>query len=146
MDDEAIASVLDPAMGGGRWAIKHLAADIVAWLTSVAPDGTPQSSVVCFLWDGRTVLFYSRAGVPKIRNIRHNPRVSFHLQCDPHGDHMLSLEGTAAIDETAPPSNLLPAYVDKYREPYLHWNMGADQTAADFPVPIRVQPTRIRVW
>ena len=41
--------VLDLATPGGAWAREHLASDIVGWLTTVAPDGTPQSSVVAFL-------------------------------------------------------------------------------------------------
>ena len=71
--------VLDPATPGGAWAREHLASDIVGWLTTVAPNGTPQSSVVAFLWDGESVLLYSQPDAPKVRNIAANPRVAFHL-------------------------------------------------------------------
>ena len=51
---------LDPATEGGRLAEQHLRDDIVGWFTTVAPDGRPQSSVISFLWDGETILFYSK--------------------------------------------------------------------------------------
>ena len=50
------------------WARRHLAADVVGWLTTVAADGRVQSSPVSFLWDGETVLVYSKPDAPKIRN------------------------------------------------------------------------------
>ena len=81
------------------WAREHLADDVVAWLTTVAADGTPQSSVISFLWEGDTILFYSQPDTPKLRNIARSPLVSFNLQSDPYGDHMLIIEGTAAEDE-----------------------------------------------
>ena len=130
----------------GRWAAEHLADDIVAWLTTVAPDGTPQSSVICFLWERGSILFWSKPNVPRIRNIRLNPRVAFHLQSDPFGDHAFTLEGIACIEEDAPRSDEHGVYLAKYLEPYAHWGMDAKQTADEFPVAIRVTPTRIRAF
>ena len=90
------------ARDDAAWAREHLERDVVAWLTTVAPDGRVQSSLISFLHDGADVFFYSRANTPKIRNIAHSPRVSFHLQSDPYGDHSLIIEGTAVIDPTIP--------------------------------------------
>jgi PPOX class probable F420-dependent enzyme len=127
------------------WAREHLAADVVAWLTTVAPDGTPQSSLVSFLWEGETILVYSQPDTPKLRNIARSPLVSFNLQSDPYGDHLLTIEGTAAEDRSVPPSDEHAAYAAKYREPLQHWEMGEAETADDFSVPIRITPRRIRL-
>jgi PPOX class probable F420-dependent enzyme len=127
------------------WAREHLADVVVGWLTSVAPDGTPQSSVISFLWEGSTILFYSQPDTPKLRNIARSPLVSFNLQSDPYGDHLLTIEGTAAEDRSVPPSDEPAAYAAKYREPLRHWEMGEAETARDFSVPIRITPRRIRL-
>jgi PPOX class probable F420-dependent enzyme len=127
------------------WAREHLADDVVGWLTTVAPDGTPQSSVVSFLWEGETILVYSQPDTPKLRNIARSPMVSFNLQSDPYGDHMLIIEGTAAEDLAVPPSDEHAAYAAKYREPLEHWGMGEAETARDFSVAIRITPRRVRL-
>jgi PPOX class probable F420-dependent enzyme len=127
------------------WAREHLADDVVGWLTTVAADGTPQSSVISFLWEGDSLFFYSQPDTPKLRNIARSPLVSFHLQSDPYGDHLLIIEGTAAEDRTVPPSDQHPAYQAKYREPLEHWGMGEVETARDFSVPIRITPRRVRL-
>lgn len=127
------------------WARDHLEADAVAWLTTVAPDGRVQSSLISFLRDGPTIFFYSQPDTPKLRNIAAASRVSFHLQSDPYGDHALIVEGSAAIDRSIPPGDVHEAYRAKYREPLAHWAMDEAQTARDFSVPIRIRPTRVRV-
>jgi PPOX class probable F420-dependent enzyme len=128
----------------GAWAREHLERDVVAWITTVAADGTPQPSVISFLWDGDTIFFYSQPDTPKLRNIARSPAVSFHLQSDPYGDHALIVSGTAEIDQTIPPSDRHPAYAAKYREPLAHWEMGEAETALSFSVPIRIVPRRVR--
>ena len=127
------------------WAREHLERDVVAWLTTVAPDGRVQSSLISFLHDGADVFFYSQPGTPKLRNIADSPLVSFHLQSDPYGDHSLIIEGTAVIDGTIPPLDAHERYRAKYREPHAHWGLDFTQTALDFSVPIRIRPTRVRL-
>ena len=127
------------------WAREHLERDVVAWLTTVAPDGRVQSSLISFLHDGADVFFYSQPNTPKIRNIAHAPLVSLHLQSDAFGDHSLIIEGTAVIDGTIPPLDVHERYRAKYTEPHAHWGLDFTQTALDFSVPIRIRPTRVRL-
>ena len=127
------------------WAREHLERDVVAWLTTIAPDGRVQSSLISFLHDGADVFFYSQPNTPKLRNIAHSTLVSFHLQSDPYGDHSLIIEGTAVIDATIPPLDAHELYRVKYREPHAHWGLDFTQTARDFSVPIRIRPTRVRL-
>jgi PPOX class probable F420-dependent enzyme len=142
-EPDALTTAL--AREDGAWAREHLETDIVAWLTTVAPDGRPQSSVISFLREGGTILFYSQPDTAKLRNIAASPLVSFHLQSDGYGDHYLTIEGTAAIDGSAPPSDRHPAYYAKYLEPHAHWEMAVADVARDFSVPVRITPVRVRV-
>jgi hypothetical protein len=41
----------------GAVAREQLSSDVVGWLTTVAADGRPQTSVISFLWDGDGILF-----------------------------------------------------------------------------------------
>jgi PPOX class probable F420-dependent enzyme len=143
MTDDPLTSALDRDDAG--WAREHLGSDVVAWLTTVAPDGRPQSSVISFLHDGPTIFFYSKPDTPKLRNLAVSPLVAFHLQSDPYGDHALIVEGTAAVDPTIAPSDVHEAYRAKYRGPLAHWEMDESTTAREFSVPIRITPTRVRV-
>jgi PPOX class probable F420-dependent enzyme len=129
----------------GAWAREHLERDVVGWLTTVATDGRPQTSVISFLWEGDAVIFYSKPDTPKLRNIARSPLVSFHLQSDAYGDRVMTIEGMAEVDRSVPPSDVYPPYQAKYVEPLRHWGMDEAQTARDFSVPIRIRPTRIRL-
>ena len=53
--------VIDPTTEKGSKATRWLQDDIVAWLITVAPDGTPTPTPVWFWWDGETLLVYSAA-------------------------------------------------------------------------------------
>jgi PPOX class probable F420-dependent enzyme len=128
------------------WARRHLVEDVVGWFTTVAADGRVQSSPVSFLWDGETVLFYSKPDTPKIRNIAANPQVSFGLNTDKYGDHILVFEGTAEVDAAAPSWSANPSMVAKFREPLKHWELDEAETSRDFSIAIRIRPARVRAF
>ena len=142
-DGDPLATALDG--DGAAWAREHLERDVVAWLTTVSPTGRVQSSVISFLYDDGSLFFYSQPGTPKVRNLAHSPKVSFHLQSDPLGDHWLVIEGTAEVDPTIAPMDVHEGYRAKYTEPHAHWGLDFTQTALDFSAPIRIQPTRVRL-
>ena len=54
---------------------ERLRAELMMWLSTVQPDGRPHLVPVWFLWDGRTILIFSRPNQQKLRNLRHNPNV-----------------------------------------------------------------------
>jgi PPOX class probable F420-dependent enzyme len=141
---EAVRGTLVGADAAG--AREQLASDVVGWLTTVAADGRPRTAVISFLWDGEGILFYSRPDTPKVRNIAANGAVSFHLNCDPYGDHVVVIEGRAQVVPLEKRSDVHPAYAAKYREPLAHWGMDERETADDFSLPIRIHPERVRLW
>lgn len=116
------------------------------WLTTVSAGGTPQPVPVWFLWDGATFLIFSQPKAQKLRNIARNPNVALHFRhTDEFGEEGIAvITGTASVDESAPPSNQIAAYVDKYRPGIAAINMTPDTLAAEFSVAIRVKPLRLR--
>lgn len=119
---------------------------VVIWLTTVRPDGQPQTSPVWFLWDGKRFLIYSRPRSGKVPNIRGNPRVSINLDGDRDGGEIVTIEGTAQIDEQAPLADEVLDYVEKYREHIKRLGSEPAPFARAYSIPIRITPTRRRVY
>lgn len=136
--------LIDTSTDFGKRVEERLRNDELLWLTTVAPDGTPQPSLIWFVWDGETILIYSQPNTPKLRNIAMNPRVSLNFQANPEGEDVVVLTGQAAVDPTAPPSNQHEEYRRKYAQGTVHIGMTPDTLAAEFAVAIRVTPTKVR--
>jgi PPOX class probable F420-dependent enzyme len=116
----------------------------IAWLTTVRRDGQPQSSPVWFLYVDGEIVVYSKPTTQKVRNVGANPKVAVHLRDVDDGSDIVSIEGTAEIDESYPPPAAIPAYVTKYRAMIKDINMDPDSFAKSYSVPIRIRPTKIR--
>ena len=74
-----------------------------------------------------------------------NARVSVHLRDVDEGSDIISIEGEATIDERYPSAAAIPAYVTKYRAMIADLGMDPKGFAASYSVPIRIQPTRMRI-
>jgi PPOX class probable F420-dependent enzyme len=138
--------VLDLDSPAGARADRRLRTDQVLWLTTVRADGQPQSSPVWFLWDGETLLVYSQPDAQKLRNLAGNPRVAVHLESEGTADEVLTIDGAAAVDPDAPPSDQIEEYRVKYREGVRALGWTPARLARDFSVAIRIRPTRVRAW
>jgi PPOX class probable F420-dependent enzyme len=134
---------IDTSSEFGARVERRLRAERVAWLTTVSPRGAPVPSPVWFLWDGESFLLYSQREAPKLRNIAANPRVALHLQADADGDDVVIVSGEARASED-PPAHEVAAYVEKYRDPISRNGWTPQSFAADYSVPIRVSPARLR--
>ena len=84
---------LDPATEAGAHALERLETELAGWLTTINPDGQPQSSVVWFVWRDGEVLVYSHVRAPRNGNIEANPRVAFNLDTTADGDEYVTMEG-----------------------------------------------------
>ena len=138
-------SHLDPEDPAAREALDRLESERAGWLTTVADDGTPQSSPVWFIWDEGEMYLYSRKS-PRVSNIRSNPRVSFNLDGNRLGGKVIVFEGTAIIDEQAPSVDQNEQYLEKYGPVMEERDWSPEWFAENYPVFIRVQPTRFRYW
>jgi PPOX class probable F420-dependent enzyme len=109
--------------------------------------GVQTCALPIFFWDGATILLYSQPDTPKLRNVAAHPGVAFTLNTDAYGDHVLIIEGTAAVDATAPAWDANEAFSAKFSEAVVHWGIGdVHEVARDFSVAVRINPTRIRAW
>ena len=141
----ADAPIPDPATEAGREVIARLETELIAWLTTVTADGRLQSSPVWFLWSAGEFQVYSRAGAPRARNIAANANVSVHLNSDEKGDGIVTFEGLARIEPGAPPASAIPAYVAKYAGLISGYGWTPESFSRDYPDPIRIRPTRLRL-
>jgi PPOX class probable F420-dependent enzyme len=117
----------------------RLATEELCWLTTVTPDGRPQSSPVWFLWDGDAIWITTEPGATKVGNVRRNPAVAVHLEGAGPGDVVVSMEGTATLVDALP-----EAYVAKYAEGILRLGETSQSYLERFSVVLRVVPKRLR--
>lgn len=131
----------------GAAAAQRMGTEAIGWLTTVARDGTPQTSPVAFLWEEEHILLWSEASAPKVTNLVENHRCSFHLNSDHHGLQVVTIEGTAHLPPDGPPWNEVPGFVEKYAEEFVSiWKLDIDETASQFTQQIVITPVRTRVW
>ena len=134
----------------GARAQERLAAERVAWLTTVTPDGQPQSMPVWFLWRPEAsggigeLLVYSHRAAIRNRNLRTNPRVAILLPDDGLADHFVSLDAEARIDEGFAQAEANPAYLDKYGDLLARYDWTPAYFSQQYSVPILIRPTTLR--
>jgi PPOX class probable F420-dependent enzyme len=127
----------------GSRAAGRLRQEAIAWLVSVSPAGAPQPSPVWFVWDDVGFLLYSQPDTPKLRNIAANPRVALHLDGDGRGGDIVIVSGRATVSHD-PPATGVPAYLDKYGPLIARNGWTPESFAADYSVPVRIAPRRLR--
>ena len=125
-------------------AESRLRSNLIAWLTTVRPDGQPVTVPVWFLLrDDETILVYTRPEKQKLRNLAANPKVSFVLDVTDIGRNLVRLEGTASAAEDQPPANEHPAYLAKYTERIAALFGTPQQFATLFSVPLIITPAKL---
>ena len=129
-----------------RHALERLGRDMIAWLTTVTPEGQPQTFPIWFLWQEGEALIYSDRRAKRNGNIRSNPRVTLHLDDNGRGGDVVIVEGEARIDETVPPVPQNAAYLAKYGAWIDEYLSSADEMATVYNVPIVIRPTRGRAF
>ena len=138
--------MIDPGTEKGAKVDARLREELVAWLVTVAADGTPVPTPVWFWWDGDSVLVYSQRDKPKLRHIAANARVAIAMRTDVHGDDLVVITGKAAVDDDAPPADRVPEYIEKYRAEIARLGSDVAGFAGEYSVPIRIRPTKLRAW
>jgi PPOX class probable F420-dependent enzyme len=136
--------VFDTTTEAGKRAESRLKEEKIAWMTTVRSDGQPQTVPVWFLWDDG-FLIYSQPNRQKLKNIVRNPHVGLNLNSNQRGGDVVRLEGTARIDEDAPPASEVAPYVEKYRESIARIGFDAEGFARAYSVPVRITPERWQV-
>jgi PPOX class probable F420-dependent enzyme len=124
----------------------RLSHNLMAWLTTVRPDGQPISVPVWFLMraDG-TILLYSQPGKEKLRNLAANPKVSLTMDVTDIGRNIVRIEGTIRQVTHEPPANEQPAYLAKYTERIAALFGTPERFAELFSAALVVTPARLRI-
>ncbi len=136
--------MIDESTEFGARVARHLREEIVVWLTTVTPAGSPLPMPVWFLWDGAgSVLMYSRLGA-RVRNVEANPRVTLNFSGDGRGGDIVVLSGTATIDREAPPVDRAMEYRAKYDDHIARIGMTPETFAQRYSVPVRIELGRLR--
>jgi PPOX class probable F420-dependent enzyme len=138
--------VIDPGTEKGARIDARLRDELVAWLITVAADGTPVPTPVWWWWDGESILVYSQPDKPKLRHVAANPRVALALRTDERGDAVAVITGDARVDEEAPGADELPGYVAKYRDSIERLGASPAEFAGEYSVALRITPTKLRAW
>ena len=108
-----------------------------AVLSTINPDGAPQSSVVWVKRDGDQIVFSTIRGRRKTRNMERDPRVNVTLYdpADPY--HYVEVRGTVSLTEDGGPE-LIEELSQKYDgAPFREGN------PANVRVVVRVTPTKV---
>jgi len=138
--------ILDPETEKGAHALERLGSAMAAWLTTVTPDGQPQSMPVWFLWTGDEVIVYGDHRAKRNRNLATSPLVSFHLPDEGIGGDVVTFEATARIDPDHPGAGDNPAYLAKYGA-WIDASFGGPaKFAQTYSMPIRIALTRAVVF
>jgi PPOX class probable F420-dependent enzyme len=138
-------TTLDPATPDSARALARLATDRIGWLTTISPDGVPQSTPIWFLWRDGELLIYSHKRARRNGNIADRPAVAFNLHTDPGGGDVVTMEGLARIDLTAPAADDDPVYLEKYASMIAGYEWTPAWFAEEYAIPVRVTPTRWRL-
>ncbi|HUS95091.1 MAG TPA: TIGR03667 family PPOX class F420-dependent oxidoreductase [Patescibacteria group bacterium] len=127
----------------GHQVNKRLLEDEIIWFTTVSPSGTPTPNPVWFLWDGKSIVVYSQPGSYRVRNIKHNSKVSLHLEgADVLGNNVIIITGEAILRPDC--TKLYPGYLEKYIRYESSVKMTIEEMLAAYSVEIRVKPLKIR--
>ena len=118
----------------------------VAALTTLMPDGSPQTSVVWCDTDGTRIRVNTMRGFQKERNLRRDPRVT--LLCYDPREPLRSLEIRGVAESMAEEGALehLDALASKYVGRPVHYFgecVPATLAATETPVLVRIRPTRV---
>lgn len=108
---------------------------LFAHLATVRPDGSPQSSVMWYAWDGSRVKITHTTTRQKFKNLAREPRVAMSI-ADPEDQYRsLEVRGTVEKIEDDPGAEF-------YRWLQRRYGMDYEITDADVRVIITIRPER----
>ena len=119
----------------------------VAALTTIMPDGQPQTTVVWCNFDGEHVLVNTMRGFRKEKNMRLNPKVTI-LCYDPRQPlRSLEIRGTVVEMTEKGAMEHLDGLSELYtgRRPYFGTCVPAELKEKEIPVLCKIMPTHVTV-
>ena len=139
-----MSSVLPPPTTPfGERVARRLRDEPIIWLTTVGADGTPQPNPVWFLWDGNSILVYSRNGALRNQNIQRNPHVALNFDGNGQGGDIIVITGQAHTSSHEPSADKNADYVAKYTDRIARSFGTPANFAAQYGIAIRITPMRV---
>ena len=135
--------MLDPNTPTDAKALALLEDAYIVWMTSVRPNGQPQSSPVWFIIEDDEFVIYSLGDTARIQNLEANPLVSLNLDSNAGAD-VVTVEGVARVVD-GPPSTENVAYQEKYRDGIRDIGHTPESFAEQYSVALRITPKRWRI-
>jgi PPOX class probable F420-dependent enzyme len=130
----------------GKSVRRRVHEEYLMWLTTVDTRGMPQPAPIWFWWDeaASNFLIYNQTHAKRLDLVRENSQVALNFDGYGTGSGIIVFTGHAQISTDEPPADQHPLYLAKYR----HWmtsKFGSpEQFAADYSVPLRVSPIKVR--
>lgn len=137
-------TTLDLSTPQGAHIAARLRDDLIVWLATVRPDGRPHLAAVWFLWDGETILIFSRPN-QKMRNLRANANVALSLDGTDTGEDVVTIEGIAELPPRGSVTVEMAPYAEKYAAKLREMGWTPHSMAQSYTEPIRITPTAFRV-
>ena len=106
---------------------------LFAHLATLRPDGSPQSSVMWFGWDGQMIRFSHTSTRQKYRNLLRDGRVSFHVQDPDNAYRTLEVRGEVVSMDPDPDATY-------YRSLQQRYDLEVPVFDADVRIVIVVEP------
>jgi PPOX class probable F420-dependent enzyme len=108
----------------------------IGWLTTLRPDGSPHTTPVWFVFDGKAIWIATGRRNVKAANVRADPRVS--IAIDGSADAPLVAEGSAELMDVAVIDRVVVA---AFAEKYDGWDIG-DEAVDGARVVVKVIVSR----
>ena len=125
--------------------VELIAGPIYSTLTTIAPDGIPENTVIWCSWDGSHVLVNTRRNSRKIRNIEKNPKVALTAIDPENAYNWIDVRGTVTdISPDVDYKNInshSKIYMDK--DEYYGGVAPLEWKGRDERVVIRIKPERV---
>lgn len=146
-DRSRVVATMPDSVSRPRPSIRAaLERQVVIWLSSICPDSRPHLVPLWFVWDGASILAFSKPKSQKVRNLRHSPRVMVGVG-EPGIDFDVELVEALAELEPHPTRHVLPdAFATKYGRQMARLGSTPDRFAEVYSQPIRIRPTRWLDW
>ena len=139
--------VFDSGSDGDAHALERLETDMIGWLTTVTPDGQPQTFPIWFLWEDGEAPRLQRPAREAQRATSRPTRGSPPPQRQRQGRRRRDRGGRGAHrrrDAAAVTDNA--AYLAKYGAWIDEYLTSAEEMATIYNVPLRIRPTRGRAF
>lgn len=136
--------MVDFSSNFGQHVAERLSEEKIIWLTTVDGKDYPQTRPVWFLWQGKTILIFSRPEGFKVKHVENNPKVSLNLDGDGQGGDIVVLLGKAEISKESIPEYQFERYFEKYEQGMKRLGLTPEEFSKLYSVALVVTITALR--